>query len=630
MNNLLYIIKKENHNAEDLNKILMENKQIKFISFVGIDLSGNDTDEKIPVKLFLENIDSYLNGIAVQTDGSSVVLPGIATLNNAKVDMVTDLDSKWFVDYNFNFIDSETNKPVGTLRIPCFLYHDNKPVDSRHILKASVSTVKETLSNLFKNKPELLNVYEITPNDIDDIIVTSATELEFWVKTPNENAEVEELSTSQVLHEHYWTRTKGAVRTALEETLLLMEHYGFEPEMGHKEVGGVRAKLNSSGNFDHVMEQIEIDWKYSNALQAADNELFVRILAQETFRRNGLEVTFMAKPIEEVAGSGMHTHLSISLKLKNGKIINIFNGPKNHFLSVIGYGAIMGILKNYEVVNPFVSSTNNSLKRLKPGFEAPVCIVTSLGKSPENPSRNRSILVGLIRDLDSPLATRFELRSPNPHTNTYIAMAVSFMSMLDGILYASNKTEDELLAELSKKPGEDAEYLEKERAYRSEEDVFEDFSEEERNKFFGKAPTTIYENLSQLDEYPKKVEILKKNDVMTTEIITSFKLATLQRWTTEIVHRIINNYIDEIRSFSPLHSLDKALDLDISNWMKINNLRLYIMKDTYTTESLFTKIKKAFSNKDYAKASELYIELEDKMKLLRDLYSSYKKNLLDI
>ncbi|EES48494.1 glutamine synthetase [Clostridium botulinum] len=630
MNNLLYVIKKENHNAKDLNAILNENSQIKFVSFVGIDLSGNDTDEKIPVKLFLENIDSYLNGIAVQTDGSSVVLPGIATLNNAKVDMITDLDSRWFVDYNFNFTDSETNKPVGTLRIPCFLYHDNKPVDSRHILKASVSTVKETLSHLFQDKPELLNIYDITPDDIDDIIVTSATELEFWVKTPNENAEVEELSTSQVLHEHYWTRTKGSVRTALEETLLLMEKYDFEPEMGHKEVGGVRAKLNSSGNFDHVMEQIEIDWKYSDALQAADNELFVRILTQETFRRNGLEVTFMAKPIEEVAGSGMHVHLSISLKLKNGKRINIFNGPKNHFLSVIGYGAIMGVLKNYEVMNPFISSTNNSLRRLKPGFEAPICIVTSLGKSPENPSRNRSILVGLIRDLDSPLATRFELRSPNPHTNTYIAMAVSFMSMLDGILYAVNKTEDELLAELSKKSGEDADYLEKERAYRSEEDVFEYFSEEERNKFFGIAPATIYENLSQLEQYPEKVEILKKNNVMTSDIINSFKLATLQRWTTEIIHRIINNYINEIRSFAPLHSLDKALDLDISNWMKINDLRMYIMKDTYTTKGLFTRIKIAFINKDYEKASELYIELEDKMKLLRDLYSSYRKNLLDI
>ena len=424
-------------------------------------------------------MNAFLKGVAIQTDGSSVVLPGIATLNNAKVDMVTDLDCKWFVDYNYDFIDPETNKPVGTLRIPCFLYHDNKPVDSRHILTSAVSTFKENLMTIFTDHPETLKTFNITANDIDEIVITSATELEFWVKTPNNVAEVEELSTSQVLHEHYWTRTKGSVRTALEETLILMEKYGFEPEMGHKEVGGVKAKLTASGDYDHIMEQLEIDWKFSDAVQAADNELFVRILVQETFRRNGLDVTFMAKPIDGVAGSGMHTHLGVSLKLKDGKRINIFNGPKNHFLSIIGYGAIMGLLKNYEVINPFVSSTNNSLKRLKPGFEAPICTVTSLGISPENPSRNRTVLVGLIRDFNSPMATRFELRSPNPHSNTYLVMAVSYMAMLDGILYAveNNKTEDELLAELSKEAGESADYLEKTRAYRTEEDVFEDFTE---------------------------------------------------------------------------------------------------------------------------------------------------------
>ena len=632
MDNLLYIIAKENHNAEDLKEILNNHPEIKFASFVGIDLSGNDTDEKIPVSLFLEDIESFLKGVAVQTDGSSVVLPGIATLDNAKVDMVTDLNCKWIVDYNYNYIDPETNKPVGTLRIPCFLYHDNKAVDSRHILASAVSTFKENLMTIFTDHPETLKSFNIIASDIDEIIVTSATELEFWVKTPNIVAEVEELSTSQVLHEQYWTRTKGSVRTSLEETLLLMEKYGFEPEMGHKEVGGVKAKLTSSGDYDHVMEQLEVDWKFSDAVQAADNELFIRILIQETFRRNGLDVTFMAKPIDNVAGSGMHTHLGVSLKLKTGKRVNIFNGPKDHFLSIIGYGAIMGLLKNYEVINPFVSSTNNSLKRLKPGFEAPICTVTSLGLSPENPSRNRTVLAGLIRDFNSPMATRFELRSPNPHSNTYLVMAVSYMAMLDGIIYAveNNKTEAELLAELSKEAGDSADYLEKTRAYRTEQNIFEDFTEAERNKYFGKAPATVYENLAQLDSNPSKLKALKRNNVFTDAIINSFKLAAIERWSTEITKRVINNYMDEVRSFKPIHSLDKVLDLDISNWMKLHDLRIYIMKDTYTSKSLFTKIKDAFNNEDYADASRLYLELEDKMSQLRLLYSIYKMNLLDI
>lgn len=632
MKDLLYTIPKDKHNEEDIKTILLSHPEIKFVSFVGIDLSGNDTDEKIPVALFLDDLDSFLHGVAVQTDGSSVVLPGIATLNNAKVDMIADLNCNWFVDYNYDFIDNETSKPVGTLRIPSFLYHDNKAVDSRYILTNAIKTFKDTLWSIFETNPEILAAYGTKKDEVDDIIITSATELEFWVKTPNDTAEIEELSTSQVLHEHYWTRTKGNVRTALEQTLLLMEAYGFEPEMGHKEVGGVKAKLDSSGSFNHIMEQLEVDWKYSDAVQAADNELFVRILVQETFRRNGLDVTFMAKPLDGVAGSGMHVHLGVSIKLKNGKRINLFHTTKDHFLSTIGYASLMGILKNYEVMNPFISSTNNSLKRLKPGFEAPVCIVTSLGLSPDNPSRNRTILVGLIRDLANPLATRFELRSPNPHSNTYITIAVSYMAMLDGILYAieNNRSDDELLTELSKKAGEDATYLEKNRAYRTEEDVFEDFTEEERNTFFSKAPATIYENITALDRYPEKVTVLKRNNVMTEQLINSFRIAVTERWATEIGNRVINNYMNEVRLCKALHSLDRALDLDVSNWMKINDLRMYIMKDTYTNKCLFTRIKESLTNNDLKTASNLYLELEDKMNELRTLYSSYKKNLLDI
>ncbi|EJT5916657.1 glutamine synthetase [Clostridium perfringens] len=629
---LLFTIPKKYHNKESLISIFEDHPEIKFVSLVGVDLAGNDTDEKIPSKLFLKDIDSFLHGTAVQTDGSSVVLPGIATLNNAKVDMIADLDCKWFVDYNYDFIDPLTNRPVGTLRIPCFLIHEDKAVDSRHILKNSIDTFKSNIFSLLKKYPETLNDLNIKFDDIDDLLLTSATELEFWVKTPNDKALIEELSTSQVLQEQYWTRTKGNVRTALEQSLLYMDEYGFEPEMGHKEVGGVKAKLTSSGKFDHIMEQLEIDWKFSDAMQAADNELFIRTLVKETFRRNGLEVTFLAKPIDGVAGNGEHTHLSLSLKLKDGRIINLFNPTKNHFLSKIGYGSIMGILKNYEVMNPFISATTDSLKRLKPGFEAPVCIVTSLGQSPEVPSRNRTILVGLIRDPHNPLATRFELRSPNPFTNTYLCIASSYMAMLDGIKYAleNDKTEDDLLAELSKKPGEEADYLEKSRAYRSEEDVFEDFTDSQRDEYFGVAPATVFENLSAFDKYPEKVEVLKVNSVFTDKLINSFKMATTKRWTTEITSRIIPSYTKDIRAAKQLHCCDKALDLDVSTWMTINELRHITMKDSYHRRSLFTQIKNAINESDFEKASDLQIKLDKNMSELNDLYSTYKKNLLDI
>ena len=42
------------------------------------------------------------------------------------------------------------------------------------------------------------------------------------------------------------------------------------------------------------------------------------------------------------------------------------------------------------------------------------------------------------------MSTRFELRSPNPKTNIYLATAVSYMAMIDGIKYAvKNKKEED-------------------------------------------------------------------------------------------------------------------------------------------------------------------------------------------
>ncbi len=631
-NDLIFLIPETSHNETSLKSIINNHPEIRFISLVGIDLAGNDTDERIPIKAFLNDLDTFLNGVAAQTDGSSVTLPGIASLNNAKIDMMCDLNCNWYIDYNYENIDPICNKPIGTLRIPCFLYHNGNPVDSRHILKRSIDYFKSTILSLLSKNPNSLSSHGISFEDIEDINVTSATELEFWVKTPNDEAELEELSTSQVLHEQYWTRTKGSVRTALEQSLMLMDSYGLEPEMGHKEVGGVKAKIDDLGNLTHIMEQMEIDWRFSTPIQAADNELLVRNIVRETFRQNGLDVTFLAKPIDGVAGSGEHIHVGICLKLKNGKLINLFASNKNHFLSSIGYGSLMGILKNYEIINPFISSTNDSLKRLKPGFEAPICITTSLGVTIEVPSRNRTILIALIRDIINPMATRFELRSPNPHTNTYIAISVLYMSMIDGIKYAleNNKDEDDLLAELSKSPGEPSIYLEKERAYRTEEDVFDFFCEDERIKYFGKAPATVYENLKAFEMYPDKLDVLKMGNVFNDSIINSFKISVIERWVTEIKNRIINSYMDEIRSYKMLHSLDKALDLDVTNWMNVNELRHYIMKDSYSNRCLFTKIKKSIIDKNYSSVSDFQLELEDKMNLLRTLYTNYRRNLLDV
>ncbi len=299
-NNLLYFIPKEKLSKENIIKLVNSHPEIKFVSTLSVDLYGNDTDSKIPISSFIKNIDEFISSYIAQTDGSSVVLPLIATLNNAKLDMAMDTSVNWFIDYNYQHkieIDGKL-KPVGTLLIPCFLIHNNKYVDSRSILKKASNFFKEALLNILKENPNNLCEFNINYDDIDHVDITCATELEFWVKTPNENIELEALTTSQMLKEQYWKRTRGSVRCALEECLMLMEKYGLNPEMGHKEVGGVKAKLSDNGDLDGIVEQLEIDWKYSYDLQCADNEIFVRQLVREVFRKNALDVSIKSKPFE--------------------------------------------------------------------------------------------------------------------------------------------------------------------------------------------------------------------------------------------------------------------------------------------------------------------------------------------
>ena len=204
--------------------------------------------------------------------------------------------------------------------------------------------------------------------------------------------------------------------------------------------------------------------------------------------------------------------------------------------------------------------------------------------------------------------------------------------MMDGIKYAvtNEKTEDDLLKELSKKAEDDADYLEKGRAYRSEENVFESFTDEERVRLFGSAPATVYENLSAFDKYPEKKAVLTAEGVLDEKLINSFRLGATTRWLIELNHRVLNDYCNEIRSCKMLHSIDKALDLDVANWQKINDLRYYLMKDSYSNKSLFTRIKLASEAENYEEVSKLQVEAEEKIGELKNLYSSYKKNLLDI
>lgn len=188
------------------------------------------------------------------------------------------------------------------------------------------------------------------------------------------------------------------------EICIALEAMGFEIEASHHEVAA---------------GQHEIDFKYADALTAADNIMTFKLAVKTIAQRNGLHATFMPKPIFGMNGSGMHTNMSL---FKDGK--NIFfdeNGERK--LSREAYSFIAGLLEHAKslvaVTNPLV----NSYKRLVPGYEAPVYLAWS--------ASNRSALIRIPAARGQ--STRVELRCPDPSCNPYLALAVCLAAGLDGI-----------------------------------------------------------------------------------------------------------------------------------------------------------------------------------------------------
>lgn len=188
------------------------------------------------------------------------------------------------------------------------------------------------------------------------------------------------------------------------EICLALEDMGFEIEASHHEV---------------AQGQHEIDFKYADALTAADNIMTFKFTVKSIAQRNGLHATFMPKPVFGINGSGMHTNMSL---FKDGKNV-FFDEHGERKLSESAYCFIAGLLKHARglaaVTNPLV----NSYKRLVPGYEAPCYLAWS--------ASNRSALIRIPAARGQ--STRVELRCPDPSCNPYLALAVCLAAGLDGI-----------------------------------------------------------------------------------------------------------------------------------------------------------------------------------------------------
>ncbi|MBP3223270.1 MAG: type I glutamate--ammonia ligase [Actinomycetaceae bacterium] len=191
------------------------------------------------------------------------------------------------------------------------------------------------------------------------------------------------------------------------EAIITLEEMGISVEFSHHE--------NGPG-------QNEIDLRYSDALSMADNIMTFRAVIEEVAIRQGVQASFMPKPLMEHPGSGMHTHISL-FEGEN----NVFYEPSGQYgLSQTGRQFMAGLLRHAPEITAITNQHVNSYKRLWGGGEAPSYVCWG-------PSNHSALIRLPAYKPDKPQSARIEYRAPDSAANPYLLFAMMLQAGLAGI-----------------------------------------------------------------------------------------------------------------------------------------------------------------------------------------------------
>lgn len=173
---------------------------------------------------------------------------------------------------------------------------------------------------------------------------------------------------------------------------------------------------------EYAPGQFEITLRHrDDAVRAVDEAVMLKRLLRGVAARHGLLVTFMAKPFAELAGSGMHLHVSLA-------------GADNLFAAEDPAGSpllrqALGGLKQTMAESLLVFAPNgNSYRRFRSQSYAPVAVNWGIN--------NRSVS---LRVPSGPPASRhIEHRIAGADANPYLAAAVVLSGVLRGIETAAD------------------------------------------------------------------------------------------------------------------------------------------------------------------------------------------------
>lgn len=367
---------------------LAESENVEFIRLQFTDIFGQLKNVAITRSQLQKALDNQ-----IMMDGSSI--EGFTRIHESDQYLYPDLDSFAILPW------CEGPHRVG--RLMCDVYNpDGTPFegDPRYILKRALKKASD-MGYTFNCGPEC-EFFLFETDGHGRPTTNTADEASYFDMAPIDHC--------------------GEVR---RDICLALEQMGFEIEASHHECAA---------------GQHEIDFKYAEAMAAADNIMTFRMAVKTIAQQKNFHATFMPKPIFGVPGSGMHTNMSL---FKDGK--NVFFDPDGERqLSAEAYHFIAGILCHVRKMTAITNPLVNSYKRLVPGYEAPCYVAWS--------ASNRSALIRIPASRGQ--STRVELRCPDPSCNPYLSFAVCLMAGLDGIerklvppeeitenIYAMNKEE---------------------------------------------------------------------------------------------------------------------------------------------------------------------------------------------
>ncbi len=186
---------------------------------------------------------------------------------------------------------------------------------------------------------------------------------------------------------------------------------GFQNEKDHPEVAPA---------------QFELNFKYSLALDTADQIQLYKLLARQVAKSMGFTASFLPKPIQNLNGSGMHTNMSLAI---DGK--NIFYENSADFnLSETARKFITGILYHANDLCLTMNASVNSYRRLDPNYEAPNEIKFS--------AIDRGSMIRIPEGNEC--SARIEVRTVAPDVNPYL----SLFTLIKAGLKAMNVSAEEL------------------------------------------------------------------------------------------------------------------------------------------------------------------------------------------